>query len=674
MLEQLRRNSRSWLIWFIFAIIILAFVLFFGPQSGPEMFGCSGSASTVVEVGDEDVNVHSWRFAMNGRGFGAGGGSGPQAGARRAAAIDFLVERELLAQEAERAGFLVSEDQVVKALAAGDFYITGLKVDGKQIYFDEGYFSAEILERYSNQLGMPSVDYLVDEQKREHLADITRDMLLGSVWVSDEEARADYIHRNTTITADYLVFKLSDYAAKLQLSEADARSWLADHEAEAKAEWEKEKAQFATPKERVQVRHIMLAKDAKELADKTAARIKGGESFADVAAEVSTDERTRYRGGSLGWRSASALGYGTAVVEAVKNLKPGEVSGIVEGPRGLHILELDERSSEPLTFDQRKLDIAFKLAGDFFARKLARRDAEAALASIADNGGDQKLEDVFERKAAPPSMPQLPDGLTPEQKRMIEEQMRKQLQESIEGVEPMPQPGATPADPGGAPQDSEEPAPDQPKNGSESGWIYREGPIILAQAGGGKAPPTPAQPQPEPARAGPAPISAEPAPAAAGGSDLPKIDIEPPKLEKIGPAPRPADSLAGIGRSPKLVTALFETLSEGEVAGEVFEVEDPDAFVVVQLIDRAEADLDRYEDVAEETRQRLELVKQIEILTRWIRTRCEAAAKAGSIGVNTSYLVYDDDKPPFQYSACSNIGEQTVFEQLQTRRGGFGFF
>lgn len=668
MLEQLRRQSRSWLIWFLFAIIILAFVLFFGPQSGPEMFGCSGSASVVVDIGNREVDVHSWRFAMNGRGFGSGGGSGPQAGARRAAAIDFLVERELLAQAAERAGFLVSDDMVHNRLYAGDFYITGLRIDGKRAYFtDDGVFDTERLTRYASQLGLPSVDYLVDEQKRELLADITREMLVSSVWVSAEEARADYIHRNTTITADYLVFKVADYAAKLELSEADAGSWLADHDKEARAEWDKEKAQFATAKERVAVRHIMLPKDAegadanKKKAEAALARIKGGEDFAKVAAEVSTDERTRNRGGALGWRSAVALGYGTAVVEAVKTLEPGEVSGVVDSPRGLHILKLDARSDQALTFDQRKIDIALKLAGTDFARKVAKRDAEAALAKV----GDQKLEDVFERKAAPPSLPKLPDGLTPEQKKMLEEQLRQQLQKGIDeggGDGGGEGGGAEPADPAGATPDDPPPA-DEPKQDSESGRIYELGPIRLAQAGGGR----PAQPAP--------PVGQPVAAAPADDSGLPKVTIDPPALETIGPAPRPVDSLAGIGRSPELVTALFETLNEGEVAKQVFEVADPDAFVIIQLTDRAEADLDQFESVAEETRERLELVKQIQVVTDWIKARCDSASKSGAIRVNTSYLVYDDDKPPFQYSACSNLSQETVFDQLRTRRPGrFGFF
>ena len=657
MLEQLRRNSRSWLIWFIFAIIILAFVLFFGPQSGPEMFGCAGS-SAVVEVQGEPVSVHSWRFAMNGRGFGSSGGSGPQAGARRAAAIDFLVERELLAQEAEKAGFLISttcnEDDiesdpgcvVQRALARGDVYITGLRVDGTRIYFNDGYFDAETLERYAGQLGLASIDRFVEEQKREMLANITREMLLSSVWVSDEEARSAYIHGNTTIRADYLLFEVSDYAEKLQLTEAMAQKWLEANPEAAKAEWEKEKAQFASAKERVQVRQILLPKegeDAKEKAQKIRGRLAGGEDFAKVAAEVSTDERTKHRGGLLGWRNAAALGYGTAVVEAVKKLKPGELSEVIESPRGLHILKLEERTSEPLTYDQRKLDIAFKLAATSYARQLAKRDAEAALAKVPEGG---KLEDVFER-AKEPDMPALPEGLTPEQRRMLEERMREQIQKSLENK---------PDEPAGDTQ-PDQPEPDKPKEGSESGRIYRLGPIQLAQAGGST--------NDEPA--------AEPAPPAPPAGDLPAIEIDPPGLESIGPAPRPVDTLAGLGRGKELVTALFETLSEGQVAGQVFEVSEPDGFVVVQLLDRSEADLDKFD--AAEMRERLLLPRQIRVLTDWIKSRCEAAAKAGEIGVNTDYLVYDDDKPPMPYSACANISEETVFDQIRTRRpSAFGLF
>ena len=83
--------------------------------------------------------------------------------------------------------------------------------------------------------------------------------------------------------------------------------------------------------------------EGKAAAAKVLERIKGGEDFAKVAGELSTDKLTRYRGGALGWRSAQALGYGTAVVEAVGKLKAGDVSDVVESTRGLHILRLDAR-------------------------------------------------------------------------------------------------------------------------------------------------------------------------------------------------------------------------------------------------------------------------------------------------------------------------------------------
>ncbi|MBT8495376.1 MAG: SurA N-terminal domain-containing protein, partial [Deltaproteobacteria bacterium] len=64
MLEQLRRQSGSFIIWFIFAIIIAAFVLFFGPQATGEL-GCGAADDFIVDVDGNAMDIHDWRFAMN---------------------------------------------------------------------------------------------------------------------------------------------------------------------------------------------------------------------------------------------------------------------------------------------------------------------------------------------------------------------------------------------------------------------------------------------------------------------------------------------------------------------------------------------------------------------------------------------------------------------------------
>lgn len=638
MLEQLRRNSRSWLIWFIFAIIIAAFVLFFGPQSGPDMFGCGGATDAVAaEVEGEDISANSWRFAMNGLGYGSSGGSGPQAAARRAMAIDFLVERQLLVEEAERAGFRVSTDLVEKAVAGGEFYILGQKVDGKQIYFEGSVFNFEYLERYAGQLGLASVDAFIAEQKLEMMANFTRESLARAALVSDEEARADYIHRNTTVTADAVVFAVDAYRKALQLSEADAARYLESHPDQVKSQWESEKAQFASERDRVLARHILIKKqasapaadagptdapsdDPKSRAAAALARIEGGEEFTTVAREVSEDPRTSGRGGLIGWRVVDALGYGTAVSDEVKKLEVGATSGVIESPTGYHILRVEQRAKEGLTFDQRKLEIAFDLAAAHYARSLARRDAEAALARVQTAGEGKGLGDLFERAEPAPTPGSGQPQLTPEQIEKIRQQIEQGMQNPGDG----------------------------------SGWILREGDIVLAQTG--------SEPEPAPAPAPSEPIDPDEA--------LPVIEIEPPQVETIGPLSRPPDTVAGVGKSEELIVALFETLDEGQLADRIFVVSEPEGFAVVQLLARSEADLDEFASSRSQIRERLEQLKAIELVLSWIRGRCEGAASAGEITVNPSFLIYDDDQPPAPYSACANISERTVYGQLASRRPG----
>ncbi|NJC88746.1 MAG: hypothetical protein FIB02_09530 [Desulfuromonas sp.] len=79
----------------------------------------------------------------------------------------------------------------------------------------------------------------------------------------------------------------------------------------------------------------------KERADLLLARAKKGEDFYNLA-YYESDDRSRYVGGSLGY-----FHEGQTVAEfdeAVKHLKPGEVSGLVRTRWGFHIIKLDERN------------------------------------------------------------------------------------------------------------------------------------------------------------------------------------------------------------------------------------------------------------------------------------------------------------------------------------------
>jgi peptidyl-prolyl cis-trans isomerase SurA len=78
-------------------------------------------------------------------------------------------------------------------------------------------------------------------------------------------------------------------------------------------------------------------------AEQALEQIKGGADFRQVAATFS-DAPDAIQGGAMGWREANRLP--SIFVDAVKALRPGEVSGVLRSPNGFHIVRLNERRGQ----------------------------------------------------------------------------------------------------------------------------------------------------------------------------------------------------------------------------------------------------------------------------------------------------------------------------------------
>lgn len=75
-------------------------------------------------------------------------------------------------------------------------------------------------------------------------------------------------------------------------------------------------------------------------AEQALAQLKGGTDFRQIAAAFS-DAPEALQGGLIGWRESNRLP--SLFLDALRPLKPGELSELVRSPNGFHILKLNER-------------------------------------------------------------------------------------------------------------------------------------------------------------------------------------------------------------------------------------------------------------------------------------------------------------------------------------------
>jgi peptidyl-prolyl cis-trans isomerase C len=156
-------------------------------------------------------------------------------------------------------------------------------------------------------------------------------------------------------------------------------------EAERKAYDEAAKAH--PPAEEIHARHILLPTE--EEAKAALARVKAGEDFAKVAAELSKDPAGD--GGDLGWFTRDSMV--PEFADAAFKLQPGEVSDPVKSEFGWHVIKVEGRRMKTFpTFDQVKDQaarfVAQKAQSDLIASlhqgvKIERFDEEAKPAADA---------------------------------------------------------------------------------------------------------------------------------------------------------------------------------------------------------------------------------------------------------------------------------------------------
>jgi peptidyl-prolyl cis-trans isomerase D len=406
MLEQMRQQSRSLLIYVLFGIVIAVFIINFGPQS-PSSCNKGRVAQSSVEgakVRGHLLTRQDYVYAM----MMVGAQNIPPQRAKmmrlHETIMDMLIDREIMASEAERAGFRVSDEEVEDMISESK--IIALGREQKATAFDEnGVYSHDRFRKFVQfQLGMTPRSF-IEEQRREMLANLMRESLRAGVAVSPVEVKNDWTQQADQVNVEYLRYPTHRYESELELRPDEIAKYAAANEAELKKLYEERKAAFydKQPKQR-HLRQLLVKLDAEptptdlaiaqKKADALAARIRKGEPFAKVAKAASEDERTKGRGGDLGWQRMGGTALDPAVDAKIAAAKDGELVGPLKTPSGFVLAVAEGTREGTIAYDAAKLELAEGKLREEKSRAQAKAEAEAALAKIKA-APDKSLKDLY---------------------------------------------------------------------------------------------------------------------------------------------------------------------------------------------------------------------------------------------------------------------------------------
>ncbi len=407
MLDLLRDNSRSFLIYLMFAIIIIVFAFTFGAITPDQACGGQQGANGATELADVDgttvqagtlgmveelsisppsprnkssnaisrlqqyMTFRYPRLGLTGRYTNFGPAPDEISPIAREKFLEDLVETTLVSNYARSLGMEISDTEMSTRLGL----LTSNWVDEKTGEFDAGSF-----ERWIGNLGAtPSAfeRFVKDELLRERVIKL----LVGGVEATDADVAADYRLNNDKIKVDYIEISKLSARDLAPVTDEEVTTWLQANQAKVQTYYDENKAREFTTPAKFGVRGIKFAAVPQSTIDndatdeqkeglraeraavkKTAGEVltalteglkaegaKPVEVFAALAKTHSADASKANGGAIAGQRSLTELRrapFGPGVATDLTGKDTGYVSGVVEVDDGFWILRVDSKTAE----------------------------------------------------------------------------------------------------------------------------------------------------------------------------------------------------------------------------------------------------------------------------------------------------------------------------------------
>lgn len=413
MLESIRKGQR-WLTFLFVSIIGLVFVFFFGTGGGLSPTAPTGNS--IIEL--DDVRVTSRDLAREKTNTEQRlrqelGEAYDQLGADRyldSQALSALVNNVVLAAAAKDLGLRVTKDELRRVVQASPLFID-----------EQGRFDPEAFDRFA-VYSFGSQRLFIQSFTRDLLGQKLVQLLVGQTHVSDAEIDLRTRYENEEVRIAYVALDPTSLPMDMELTDDEVEAYAKEHSSQLKARYEEQKERLAQP-ERVRARHILIrvaedaspetADEARDRARAVRERLLAGESFEEIAREVSQDAGTAVQGGDLGLfaRGDNA----PALDDTAFALEVGELSEVVRSPYGFHLLRVDEkRPAETPSFEDLRGSLAREEATAAKALEIANERAATLQAAIeAGSPLEEAAREAGLTLERPPALRRRPDGFIP---------------------------------------------------------------------------------------------------------------------------------------------------------------------------------------------------------------------------------------------------------------------
>ncbi|MBI5526508.1 MAG: SurA N-terminal domain-containing protein [Deltaproteobacteria bacterium] len=396
MLDKIREKKSGWLSWAFTAMIIVAFVAFFGPGSFRKTRKGCGIQAYAAKVNGRPVSIEDFNFAymsrkreMAMRSGGKFDRSMEKALGLKQMVADELVDLELLAQTAAALGLAVAEDEVNDSI-----------MDNPS-FQNQGKFDYQLYNRVVRYHFQISPKKFEERQRARLLAQRVVEMLRGAVRMSDDEIWDDYARKNDKVNLLYVAFDPAKFKGGIKVTDDDVSRAAKDDRPKLEAYFKAHEKEYNSPK-KVRARHILVkvgkdaspgeVEEAKKKAEGFIALVKGGASFEDLAKSESADPGSKDKGGDLDWFERGRMV--REFDEAVFSLKKGEMTQApVKSTFGFHVIRLDDiKEAVDVKLDDVQGEIARKMTEEERSQAAAREAAEKVVETLKTG---KTLSDLF---------------------------------------------------------------------------------------------------------------------------------------------------------------------------------------------------------------------------------------------------------------------------------------